>query len=141
MTASRWQDLVCYDHKHNQCERRAGSGRHGLQLQLELRCGRADPQKGDPAACGCGSGKTRWLCCFSAQGAPMLLAGDEFGNTQDGNNNPYCHDSELTWLGWNQSKSTRELQDFVRESAIAYRKRASECCIRPRVLLCADRHS
>ena len=56
-----------------------------------------------------------------AQGVPMLLAGDEFGNTQDGNNNPYCHDSELTWLGWNQSKSTQQLHHFV-QSAIAYRK-------------------
>ena len=35
-----------------------------------------------------------------ANGTPMLLAGDEFGNTQYGNNNAYCQDNEITWLKW-----------------------------------------
>lgn len=39
-----------------------------------------------------------------AQGTPMLLAGDEFGNTQEGNNNPYCQDNEITWLDWRYDK-------------------------------------
>ena len=69
----------------------------------------------------------------------MLLAGDEFGNTQDGNNNPYCHDSELTWLGWNQSKSTQQLHHFV-QSAIAYRK-VHPMLHQATELLCADRNS
>ena len=50
----------------------------------------------------------------------MLVAGDEFGHSQQGNNNPYCHDSELTWLDW--EKADTPLQEFV-ASLIALRKR------------------
>jgi glycogen operon protein len=40
-----------------------------------------------------------------AHGTPMLLAGDEFGRSQHGNNNAYCHDNELSWLNWKQAES------------------------------------
>ena len=40
-----------------------------------------------------------------SHGTPMLLGGDEFGHSQHGNNNPYCHDSELTWLDWAQAEA------------------------------------
>ena len=56
-----------------------------------------------------------------ARGTPMLLAGDEFGNSQGGNNNPWCIDSEVTWLNWSSKKKDRELHDYVRE-LIAFRK-------------------
>jgi isoamylase len=45
----------------------------------------------------------------------MLLAGDEFGQTQRGNNNAYCQDSPTAWLDWNLSADQRALFDFVRE--------------------------
>jgi isoamylase len=45
----------------------------------------------------------------------MLLAGDEFGHTQHGNNNAYCQDSPLAWLDWNLSAEQRTLLDFTRE--------------------------
>ena len=51
----------------------------------------------------------------------MLLAGDEFGNSQSGNNNPYCQDNEITWLNWNQQKSNVEFYQFVK-ATIAFRK-------------------
>lgn len=51
----------------------------------------------------------------------MLLAGDEFGNSQSGNNNPYCQDNEITWLNWNQQKSNAEFYQFVK-ATIAFRK-------------------
>ena len=59
-----------------------------------------------------------------AHGTPMLLAGDEFGQTQNGNNNAYCHDSELSWLDWTLlgSERGRVLHDFV-VRMIALRKR------------------
>jgi glycogen operon protein len=50
-----------------------------------------------------------------SQGVPMLLAGDEFGQTQHGNNNAYCQDSRLAWLDWNLSVEQRALLDFTRE--------------------------
>lgn len=59
---------------------------------------------------------------FLAQGTPMLLAGDEFGNSQSGNNNAYCQDNELTWLAWQQDcAKNRSLNEFVRK-LIALRK-------------------
>lgn len=49
-----------------------------------------------------------------AQGTPMLLAGDEFGRTQGGNNNAYCQDSEIGWVDWDFSEEGRELLAFTR---------------------------
>jgi glycogen operon protein len=48
-----------------------------------------------------------------SQGVPMLLAGDEMGRTQQGNNNAYCQDNEVSWVNWSLSAADRELQDFV----------------------------
>jgi len=45
----------------------------------------------------------------------MLLAGDEFGNTQYGNNNPYCQDNEVSWLDWNLIEKNRDLYDFFKK--------------------------
>jgi glycogen operon protein len=50
-----------------------------------------------------------------SQGVPMLLAGDELGHTQHGNNNAYCQDSPLAWLDWNLSAEQRALLEFGRE--------------------------
>ena len=63
-----------------------------------------------------------------SQGTPMLLAGDEFGRTQQGNNNAYCQDNELTWIDWDR-RSTRTAQGlaaFTRK-LIALRQRFP-CC-------------
>lgn len=49
-----------------------------------------------------------------SQGTPMLLAGDEFGRTQRGNNNAYCQDNELTWTDWSCKDSDREFFNFVK---------------------------
>jgi isoamylase len=60
------------------------------------------------------------LTLLTSQGVPMLLAGDEMGRTQQGNNNAYCHDSPLTWIDWEGAdrhliEFTRRLVHFVRE--------------------------
>jgi glycogen operon protein len=49
-----------------------------------------------------------------SNGVPMLLAGDEFGRTQQGNNNAYCQDNEISWLNWHDAERNRGLIDFVR---------------------------
>src|SRR5690606_25985578 len=51
---------------------------------------------------------------FLSQGVPMLLAGDEMGRTQHGNNNAYCQDNELSWLSWEPTADDQRLLDFVR---------------------------
>ena len=50
-----------------------------------------------------------------AQGTPMIVAGDEFGRTQGGNNNAYCQDSEIGWIDWNLSEDGQTLLDFTRK--------------------------
>lgn len=56
-----------------------------------------------------------------SNGVPMIVAGDEFANTQHGNNNPYDQDNETTWLDWDRLTSNRELFDFAK-GMIALRK-------------------
>ncbi|MEB3337337.1 MAG: alpha-amylase family glycosyl hydrolase, partial [Leptolyngbyaceae bacterium] len=56
-----------------------------------------------------------------SQGIPMLLSGDEIGHSQDGNNNTYCHDSELTWLDWARLNTNADLFQFFKR-CIAFRK-------------------
>lgn len=55
-----------------------------------------------------------------SQGVPMLLMGDEIGRSQNGNNNAYCHDSELTWMDWGLLQKNADLFQFVRR-CIAFR--------------------
>jgi isoamylase len=50
-----------------------------------------------------------------SQGTPMLLAGDEFGRTQNGNNNAYCQDREISWLNWNITDKGKSLIQFVKK--------------------------
>jgi glycogen operon protein len=47
-------------------------------------------------------------------GVPMVLAGDEFGHSQQGNNNAYCQDNDITWLNWNLTDEQRAFMEFVR---------------------------
>jgi glycogen operon protein len=58
---------------------------------------------------------------FLSQGVPMLLGGDEFARTQEGNNNAYCQDNALSWFGWDLNDRQRKLLEFTR-GLIAFRK-------------------
>ena len=58
---------------------------------------------------------------FLSQGVPMLLAGDEIGRTQLGNNNAYCQDNEISWVDWSLVRANRDLLEFTRQ-LIAFRK-------------------
>ncbi len=62
------------------------------------------------------------LTLFISQGVPMLLAGDEFGRTQQGNNNAYCQDNEISWVDWSLLAKNKDIYDFTRKM-IAFRKR------------------
>jgi glycogen operon protein len=52
---------------------------------------------------------------FFSQGVPMLLGGDEFGRSQQGNNNAYCQDNEISWINWNLDEAGRDLLAYTRE--------------------------
>ena len=65
--------------------------------------------------------KNALMLVLLSQGTPLLLAGDECCNSQAGNNNPYCVDSELSWVSWNSRGMAAEMTAFAKE-LIAFRK-------------------
>jgi isoamylase len=92
-------DLVSYNDKHN--EANGEGGRDGSDDNRSWNCGAEGPTD-DP---GIGELRLRQECNFLAtlllsQGVPMLLAGDELGRTQQGNNNAYCQDNDISWVRW-----------------------------------------
>jgi len=113
-------DIVGYAEKHNlaNCE----DNRDGDNHNHSDNCGKEGPTD-DPAICARRLRRQKNLIAtlFLSQGVPMLLAGDEFGRTQQGNNNAYCQDNEISWVDWNLLKKNRELFDFTRQ-IIEFRK-------------------
>ncbi|GLW20399.1 glycogen debranching enzyme GlgX [Microbispora triticiradicis] len=106
-------DLVSYDHKHNEAN---GEGnRDGTDDNRSWNCGAEGPVD-DPAINRLRRRQRRNLLTtlFVSQGVPMLLAGDEFGRTQQGNNNAYCQDNETSWTDWSLVGQEPGLLDFVR---------------------------
>ena len=92
-------DLVSYDRKHNEAN---GEGnRDGTDDNRSWNCGAEGPSD-DPEINELRARQRRNLLTtlFTSQGVPMLLAGDELGRSQRGNNNAYCQDNELSWLDW-----------------------------------------
>ena len=99
------RDLVSYNEKHNEAngeENRDGrnenySYNHGIEGSTDLL---SEPQKSVVENDRTFAQAGLLMSLLLANGTPMLLAGDEFGNTQYGNNNAYCQDNEITWLKW-----------------------------------------
>jgi glycogen operon protein len=105
-------DLVSYDRKHN--EANLEDNRDGANENLSWNCGVEGPSD-DPEVRALRARQQRNFLAtlVFAQGVPMLTAGDERGRTQRGNNNAYCHDSEVSWLDWSPPDDPA-LADFVR---------------------------
>ncbi|KHT31052.1 glycogen debranching protein GlgX [Pectobacterium carotovorum] len=104
------RDLVSFNHKHNDANgegNRDGTGSNfsnnhgteGLEADDDILQRRLASQK------------ALLTTLILSQGTPMLLAGDELGHSQQGNNNAYCQDNELTWLHWENANSA--LREFV----------------------------
>ncbi|GAB3147933.1 glycogen debranching protein GlgX [Microbispora hainanensis] len=109
-------DLVSYDHKHNEAN---GEGnRDGTDDNRSWNCGAEGPVE-DPGIVRLRRRQRRNLLTtlFVSQGVPMLLAGDEFGRTQHGNNNAYCQDNEISWIDWSLIRQEGDLLEFVRRLA------------------------
>ncbi len=108
------RDLVSYNSKHNEAN---GEGnRDGCDYNDSWNCGAEGPTD-NPAINALRAQQLRNFLAtlFLSQGVPMLLAGDEFGRTQHGNNNAYCQDSPLAWIDWNLSKEQQALLEFTTE--------------------------
>ena len=108
------RDLVSYSQKHN--DSNGENNRDGTDDNNSWNCGIEGPT--DVALVNELRGRQQrnfLATLLLSEGVPMLLAGDELGHTQQGNNNAYCQDSRLTWLNWDLSPEQRELLSFVRE--------------------------
>ena len=109
------QDLVSYNHKHNEANRE--DNRDGTDNNNSWNCG-VEGSTTDPNIISLRQQQKRNLMAtlVLSQGTPMLVAGDEFGRTQNGNNNAYCQDSEIGWVHWEDRKEEDEaFTEFVRK--------------------------
>lgn len=115
------RDLVSYDGKHN--EANGEQNQDGPDYNYSWNCGAEGPSR-KKAVTELRKNQTRnaFFLLLLAQGTPCILAGDEFGNTQKGNNNVYCQDNPVGWLDWSGLDKHPELHDFVKE-LIAFRKK------------------
>ena len=105
-------DLVSYNEKHN--EANGEDNRDGEADNRSWNCGVEGPTD-DPAIRALREQQKRnfLTTLLLSQGVPMLLGGDEMGRTQQGNNNAYCQDSELSWVDWKLGPDAQNLIDFT----------------------------
>jgi glycogen operon protein len=107
-------DVVSYNEKHNDAN--GEENRDGSSDNRSWNCGSEGPTD-DPAINALRARQMRNMLAtlFFSQGTPMLVAGDEFARTQQGNNNAYCQDSEISWVHWDL--------DAAAQAQIAFTKR------------------
>ena len=108
------QDLVSYDSKHN--EANGEENRDGSDNNRSWNCGAEGPTADAEVNQLRARQKRNFMATILlSQGVPMLLAGDEIGRTQGGNNNAYCQDNEISWLDWTPENMDRETFGFVQQ--------------------------
>jgi glycogen operon protein len=105
-------DLVSYNAKHN--EANGEDNRDGSDDNRSWNCGAEGPTD-DPSVLALRARQRRNFLATSmlSEGVPLLLGGDEFARTQQGNNNAYCQDNQLTWFDWGAAAQQSELIDFT----------------------------
>lgn len=113
-------DLYSYNEKHN--EKNGWNNTDGANDNNSWNCG-VEGKTEDEQIEALRFRMMRNACAvlLLSRGTPMFLAGDEFGNTQFGNNNPYCQDNEISWLDWGLLEKNRELFEFF-QYMIRFRK-------------------
>ena len=111
-------DLVSYDDKHN--EANGENNRDGTSDNNSWNCGAEGPTDNpDILALRARQSRAMLTTLMLSFGVPMLLGGDEMGRTQDGNNNAYCQDNEMTWFDW--ASADTALRDYTK-NLIAFRR-------------------
>lgn len=107
------RDLVSYNHKHN--EANGEDNNDGHDHNLSWNHGHEGPTDDkEVRELRMRQMRNMLSTLFLSQGTPMLLSGDEFGRTQQGNNNVYCQDNELGWVDWSIDDEGNGLLDFTR---------------------------
>jgi glycogen operon protein len=113
-------DMVSYDVKHN--EANGENNRDGNNYNYSWNCGAEGPtRKKVIIELRKRQIKNALALLILSQGVPKLLSGDEIGNTQKGNNNPYCQDNDISWVDWSGEKKHNDILDFTKE-LIRFRK-------------------
>jgi len=114
-------DLVAYNEKHN--ESNGHKNTDGSDYNLSWNCGHEGDVEAPPDVLALRLRQAKNFCVLLllAQGTPMIVAGDEFLNTQRGNNNPYNQDNATTWLDWDRLQQNHEFFRFFK-LMIAFRK-------------------
>ncbi len=114
------RDMVTYNYRHN--EANGQDNNDGTDFNYSWNCGIEGPTRKTAIK------KIREkqlrnaiLMLMTSQGAPMLYAGDEFGNSQNGNNNAWCQDNPTGWLDWKNARKYEKLTSFVKK-AVQFRK-------------------
>ncbi len=106
-------DMVSYDRKHN--EANGEDNRDGTDCNDSWNCGaEGKTRKRTVQMLRCRQMYNAMTLVLLSQGTPYIQSGSEFGQTQEGNNNPYCQDNRLTWLNWKLLHTNRLLFDHVR---------------------------
>jgi glycogen operon protein len=115
-------DLVSYNHKHNEVNGEQNSD--GTNTNLSWNCGIEGPTD-DPAVEQLRNRQVKnfFTVLLLATGTPMILMGDEVRRTQNGNNNAYCQDNEISWLDWSLLQRHQDIHRFAK-SLIAMRLRS-----------------
>lgn len=115
------EDLVSYDAKHN--EANGEQNQDGPDYNYSWNCGvEGKTRKKQIVKLRQGQKRNAMFLLMTAQGTPCLLAGDELGNSQGGNNNVYCQDNETGWVDWSRLEREKSFFHYVKE-LIAFRKK------------------
>jgi isoamylase len=114
-------DLVSYDRKRNLAN--GNNNQDGTDYNLSWNCGHEGDEAVPADVLSLRRKQVKNFCCLLllSNGTPMLRAGDEFLNTQYGNNNPYNQDNEISWLDWSQLSTNADIFRFFK-NMIAFRK-------------------
>ncbi len=120
-------DLVSYNHRRN--EANGHGNQDGTAENFSWNCGHEGDEKVPRRVAALRRRQAKNFCCllFLANGTPMFLAGDEFLQTQGGNNNPYNQDNETTWLDWDRQQKNADVFRFFR-LMIAFRRAHHTLC-------------
>jgi len=114
-------DLVSYDRKRNW--KNGNNNQDGTDANYSWNCGQEGDEALSPEIRALRRKQVKNFCCllFLSNGTPMFRAGDEFLNTQFGNNNPYNQDNEIGWMDWSQLQSNKDIFQFFKKM-IAFRR-------------------
>ncbi|GAA5142354.1 glycogen debranching protein GlgX [Prosthecobacter algae] len=108
------RDLVSYNDKHN--EANLEESRDGANDNESWNCGHeGETDDANIQSLRLRQAKNLMATLFLSQGVPMMLAGDERWHTQQGNNNAYCQDNDISWLSWELDSTAEEMATFTRE--------------------------